>query len=289
MGGTDATALVERALRAADAAALVPLSAEAGWNQVAADWRVMLETGAGFGIAEASGRYVASALTYPVRPGLRWISMVLTAMNSRRRGFGTRLLRRCVDAATADGGSAGLDATELGRPLYATMGFRELYRLSRWHLDGPGAPVDPPPGVTIRPALAGDAGPIAAFDAVRSAMQRQALLAHLLQRMPAVAHVAESGAGIRGFVLGRGGRFATQIGPIVADDERVALALLRRAADAAGPPFLIDVPDRHAALRGWLEAAGANAPRGFWRMVLGEAGGLADSSRLFAIAGPELG
>lgn len=289
MGGTDATALIERALRADDAAGLVPLSAEAGWNQVAADWRLMLETGSGFGIAEASGRYVASALTYPVRPGLRWISMVLTAKDSRRRGFGTRLLRRCVDAAMAEGGSAGLDATELGRPLYATMGFRELYRLSRWHLDGPGAPVEAPPGLTIRPASVADAGPIAAFDAVRSAMQRPALLAHLLRRMPAIAHVAESDAGIRGFVLGRDGRFATQIGPIVADDERVALALLRRAAHAVRPPFLIDVPDRHDAPRRWLEAAGASAPRGFWRMVLGEAGGLADTGRLFAIAGPELG
>ena len=39
---------------------------------------------------------------------------------------------------------------------------------------------------------------------------------------------------------------------------------------------------------GWLDASGALSPRGFTRMVLGEAPGLADNERVFAICGPEL-
>jgi hypothetical protein len=120
-------------------------------------------------------------------------------------------------------------------------------------------------------------------------MQRSELLDHLLQRAPAVAHLAEAGGRLRGFVLGRDGRIATQIGPLAADDEDIALALLQRAAAAVAPSFLIDVPDRHEALGRWLEAAGATAPRGFWRMARGDAPGLDDASHLFALAGPELG
>ena len=289
MGDTDAPELAERALRASDADALMPLSIEAGWNQVAADWRFMLDAGRGFGIADSSGRFVASALAHPVGPGLRWVGMVLTLRESRRRGFGMHLLRRCVDDAVAGGGAAGLDATELGRSLYPILGFRELYRLSRWRLDWVGAPVAPPVGVTVRPASAADLDAIAAFDAPRSAMQRAGLLAHLLRRAPGIAHLAEAGGKLRGFVLGRDGRVASQIGPIVADDEGVALALLQRAVTAGASSFLIDVPDRHAVLRRWLEAAGAIAPRGFWRMARGDAPGLDDASHLFALAGPELG
>jgi ribosomal protein S18 acetylase RimI-like enzyme len=289
MAATEAASLVERALRPDDAAALVPLSAEAGWNQVAADWRFMLEQGRGFAIADGAGRFVSTALSWPVGPKLRWVSMVLTATGARGRGFGTRLLRRCVEDAGADGGAAGLDATELGRPLYPGLGFRELYRLSRWRLDRPGPIGDVPAGVSIRPANAGDLPAIAAFDAPRSAMIRPALPGHLLRRAPSAALVAETGGTLCGFALGRDGRLATQIGPVVADGEAVALALLQRAMAGAAAPFLADVPDRHARIRAWLQAAGAVAPRGFWRMVRGDAHGLDDPARLFAIAGPELG
>ena len=45
-----------------------------------------------------------------------------------------------------------------------------------------------------------------------------------------------------GFVLGREGRVATSLGPVVADSEAIALALIARAAASAPGPFIIDVP-----------------------------------------------
>ena len=38
-----------------DAESLCPLSIEAGWNQVAADWRLMLGLGRGFGVRGETG------------------------------------------------------------------------------------------------------------------------------------------------------------------------------------------------------------------------------------------
>lgn len=293
MGSTEALRAREDrrecALAPGQAEALVALSANSGWNQVAADWRFMLQQGKGVGFATADGQPVASAIHWPVGERLDWISMVLTHTDWRKRGFGTALLRRCIDAATGAGRAAGLDATELGRPLYATMGFRELYTLSRWRLDQPGRLTDPSPGVDIRPAVAADIEAIAAFDRLYSGMNRVKLLAHLLGRAPGLALVATAAGKVNGYVLGRDGRTMAQIGPLVADDDAAALALLSRAVAASALPAILDVPDRHAAIGSWLRATGGTAPRRFWRMVLGEAPGLEDPRNLYAIAGPELG
>lgn len=277
----------ELAIAPADAEALVALSAEAGWNQVAADWRLMLEQGGGVGIKDR-GAWVSTALTFPLGARLSWISMVLTTKPWRGRGIGTRLLRGRVDALRNAGRAAGLDATELGRPIYAGLGFRELYTLRRWHLKQQPAEIAPPAGVEIRPMRPADLAAVCACDARCSALQRDHVLGHLCKRVPAMAHVAEGKAGNMGFVMGRDGRFATQIGPIVAEDEATALALASRAAHGADAPLLLDVPDRHRGIENWIAAAGGEAPRRFWRMLLGDAPGLDDARRVFALAGPEL-
>jgi ribosomal protein S18 acetylase RimI-like enzyme len=278
----------ERALGPEHAESLVALSAEAGWNQVAADWRFMLQHGSGIGMADEGGQWIASALALPLAQRLSWLGMVITAKAWRGRGIGTHLLRRCIDSVHARGAVAGLDATEFGRPVYLPLGFADVYTLKRWHLEKVPETVPAPAGIRIRRAATSDMPAVAAYDAPRSAMEREAILAHLQSRAPYLAFVAEAGEDIVGFVLGRDGRIAHHLGPIVAEREEIALALAAQATLAATPPFIIDVPDRHAGLTRWLEASGAVSPRGFTRMVRGQAPGLAANERVFAIAGPEL-
>ncbi len=278
----------ERALAPEHAESLVALSAEAGWNQVAADWRFMLQRGTGIGMADEAGQWIASAIVLPMAPRLAWLSMVLTTKPWRGRGIGTHLLRRCIDTVRARGGTPGLDATELGRPVYLPLGFTDVYALKRWHIERAPAAAPLPARVRIRRATASDMPAFAAHDAPRSAMQRGEILAHLQSRAPYLAFVAEERDAIVGFVLGREGRIAHHLGPIVAESEDIALALSAQAGIAAAPPFIIDVPDRHAGMLRWLEASAAVSPRGFTRMVLGEAPGLGDNARIFAISGPEL-
>lgn len=281
---------VEDRLTAADAEAALPLSAEAGWNQTAADWRFMLGAGEGVGVRDGAGRRLGSALALPLGPQLAWISMVLVAREARRRGLGTRLLRRALDLAREAGRIAGLDATELGRPVYRPLGFRDLYAISRLRLEAPLRPEPPPAGCAIRPLLPSDLAAVAAFDAPRSAMRRGHVLAYLLEQAPAVAFVAELGGRVVGYTLGRPGRTAFQLGPVVADDEAVASALVGAALARLPGPALLDMPDAHAALRASLDRAGAVRERGFMRMTLGAPpAGLAEPRAVFALAGPELG
>ncbi len=278
----------ERGLAPEHAESLVALSAEAGWNQVAADWRFMLRHGTGIGMADGTGAWIATALTLPMSPRLWWLSMVLTTKSWRGRGIGTHLLRRCIEMVRARGATPGLDATELGRPVYLPLGFADVYALKRWHIERAPMGADPPTRIRIRRATASDMPAVAEYDAPRSAMQRGEILAHLQSRAPYLAFVAEADDAIVGFVLGREGRIAHSLGPIVAESEAIALALAAQAGIAASPPFIIDVPTRHEGMRRWLEASGAVSPRGFTRMVLGEAPGLGANDRVFAISGPEL-
>jgi GNAT superfamily N-acetyltransferase len=285
-----AAALVEEPLTAAEAEAALPLSAEAGWNQTAADWRFMLGQGRGVGVRDASGRWMGSALALSFGQELSWIGMVLVAKDARRRGIGTRLLARAVAMARDTGRIPGLDATELGRPVYLPLGFRDLYAVSRLRVEAPIAAVPPPPGCTVRPLTSADLPAVAAFDAPRSAMERAHVLAYLLGQAPAQAFVAESGGRIAGYVLGRPGRTAFQVGPVVADESEIALALMSLALSRLTGPVLLDVPDEHASLRVFLDRVGATRQRGFTRMTLGAPPpGLDRPVAVFALAGPELG
>lgn len=271
--------------------AVWPLSIEAGWNQNVADWRFMLGAGRGFGCVGPDGQWRASSLVLPLGQKLAWISMVLVTAGSRRGGVGTGLLKRCIDEVRSADAVAGLDATDQGRPIYLGLGFHDLYRIDRWHFDEVVGEAPPaPPGIALRPVTPADLPRLAIYDRPLTGMERPSILAHLALRQPARAWVAEDAAGkLVGFVLGREGRTATSLGPIVADSEAIALALMARAATTGAGPFIVDVPQAHRTLRAWLEQQGATSPRGYMRMTLGTAKGLDDPRHVFALAGPELG
>lgn len=272
-----------------DAEALAPLSVEAGWNQVAADWRFMLEQGCGFGVRGADGRWAGSALIFPLGPAIAWISMVLVTQTERGQGLGSRLLARCIEEARARGWVAGLDATEFGRPVYLPLGFRDVYALSRWRVPGGGMAVGDMPGLRVRSLERSDIPALAAYDTPASGFARADMLAHLLARAPRSAFGAFASDGsLRGYVLGRDGLRAPQVGPLIADDATVAQALAARALATVGPEAVIDVPDGHTGLCDWLRARGGNPVRHFMRMLLSESS-VADSiDRVHALAGPEL-
>ena len=281
-------ALRERALTPADLPAALRLSMQAGWNQIEADWRVML--GGGWAIGLAAPELIATALTVPLGERLAWISMVLVDQAWRRRGLGTRLLTRCITALSGHGGVAGLDATPAGRLVYAPLGFQPLYGISRVAIaPSAGLGAELPRAVVLRPLAAADLAGLAEWDAARSGMRRAHLLADLRRRLPEAAWLATRAGAIAGFVLGRDGRLTNQLGPVIADDEPIARALLRAALRATGRAAILDLPDRHAEFQAWLRAAGAVKQRDYTRMLLGAPTVLPPPDPLFAIAGPELG
>ncbi len=280
-----------RALTLADAEAGYALSSEAGWNQTLSDWRMMLETAPTVGQVDAEGRLVASALVMPYDGRLGWIAMVLTTATHQRKGLATRNLRWAIDACMERGLIAGLDATPAGREVYQPLGFHDLWSLQRWRADrqspadGNVAALD----VEMRPAGADDLADLADLDAQAFGARRLPLLTFLHANQPQLAWLASDGKRIVGFVLARSGRLATHIGPLVANTDEVAEALMRQTLGSMTGPASIDVPDHQLAFKRALTAASFAPVRPFMRMIKGDDKALGRDNLCFAIAGPELG
>jgi GNAT superfamily N-acetyltransferase len=284
-----------RRLRDADIAQALSLSQEAGWNQVAADWRIFLDLGEAYGLTVDGERLIATAAILPHGDRLGWISMVLVSAAQRRRGLARFLLRHSIAALAARRLVPVLDATPVGRAVYLGLGFADCWSMRRLVLRQPLAvgiqaegSVPEADGVTVRPLDAADWPAAIAYDRAVFGADRGALLRRLAERLPQGALVAERRGRITGLLLGRDGRVMSQLGPLVAEDDAVAQALLRRALAAVRAPLAVDVADRHVRFSEWLGRLAFTAERPLTRMVHGGSG-FGDPARLFAIAGPELG
>lgn len=274
------------ALTARDVAGAVALNAEAGWNQTAADWHFMLEMGEGTGVSDEA--LVATSMLLPFGGRFAWIAMILVTADWQRRGLASALMRRCIERAQALGLVAGLDATEAGRQVYLPLGFQDIYPLTRWQADRPGFD-GTGRGPGVRAMRAEDLAAVAAWDADIFGVPRARLLAHLHSRCPERAFLLEANGDVQGYVLARDGRLATQVGPLSANTEDGARALLRAALAGHGGAVFLDAADHHEGMAGWLREAGFERQRGYMRMLLETRTPIDDPERVFVIAGPELG
>ncbi|MCW5635064.1 MAG: GNAT family N-acetyltransferase [Rubrivivax sp.] len=302
------------ALTDASPAELLALSDAAHWNQTEEDWRAMLaiSQGLAWGVRvrdAATGGTVlaASTLVLPYQPGeanqppFAWISMVLVLPPWRGHGFAGALLRRALDELAARRLRPVLDATPAGRPVYLRQGFVDGWGFTRWRRKAvAGAVVAAPPVrgpmAGIRPRRAADWPAIEALDRPAFGANRVPLLRLMSRRLPQAAWVAEKDGALRGYLLGRDGRTALQLGPLVADDDRTALALLQAGlpavgatAAASGRDVIVDLRDACRGIAAWLQGTGFVAERPFTRMVHGRGGPPGDAARQVLMAGPELG
>ncbi len=267
-----------------DATAAVALSAEAGWNQTQADWAMMLSLGRVLGFRDADGAPVASAAALPLGNRVGWISMVLVTRTRRRQGLATRLVEACVHWLESRGLVPVLDATPDGELVYAQMGFVRRRGLARWQrAAGDG---EDRAGAGIRAADPADLPWITELDRTIFGGERAAILSDLIARPGATSLVAEDRSG---FLLSRKGRLATQIGPLSAEREKTALALLDAGLARIEGPLILDAFDDQSPLGAYLGRRGFEVQRPFARMVRGEAAPFGDPARAFVAAGPELG
>ncbi len=265
------------------------LVAEAGWNQKNSDWSHLITNGIGRCVVNDQGKLGATAVILPHGERIAWICMVLVTAEWRKQGIATELLRRAITEAARLRLTPGLDATEAGQPVYQRLGFRDVYALSRYEATLPKAGTT---SQSIRQMTDADLSDVIRLDATAFGAPRPALLTHLLDRMPDFAWVIEVRRNITGFCLGRDGREADLIGPIVCGDTATALALFDHALAARKTPnrrLFLDVLDARKDFIAELSERGFTRQRGFMRMIKGSPGVLGNPATLHAIAGPELG
>ncbi|MBX3592019.1 MAG: GNAT family N-acetyltransferase [Burkholderiaceae bacterium] len=291
-------------LSVADLAGAIALSASASWNQNEADWRLMLTLGRAWGIrapdAQGCERLAASVVALPYGSEFAWVSMVLVLPEFRGRGYASQLLAHALNELAWRGIAAILDATPAGHPIYVPMGFVDSWGFRRYRREAaaPTAPARHAPaerieadarGLDVRPLRDADWPSILGIDRPAFGADREALLRSLAARLPGAAHVAERDGRIVGFVFGRDGREATQIGPLLAGDPVTTRALLDAALATIDGPVYLDLADRHVELVPWLQSRGFAYQRPFTRMLRGLKAAPGDPSRIVLVAGPELG
>lgn len=262
------------------------LSRQAGWNQLRPDWRRLLDLyPEGCYAGTVDGTLVATTTVAAYDEAVGWIGMVLVDEDHRRQGYGSVIFEHAL-AETLDRGVTvvGLDATDLGRPLYRRSGFVDAAPIARWC--GELEAVAPPTGV-------GDLGP--GRDAVHDldrrvcGVDRSELLDHLLGEARTGGFVREADGAVRGYAILRPGREHWQLGPVVADRREDAAHLLGAAADRLGTDTVFVDAVRTDDTDDLLSAAGLDVQRDLARMFHERADLALWDDAMWAVAGFELG
>ena len=201
--------------------------------------------------------------------------MVLVTERWRRRGLARRLVDACIDAATRLGVTAWLDATEAGAAVYGPLGFTPTIELRRLALVASAA--------TELQLRAGRLGDFLTLDIGAMGFSRHCLLQELCARQGSRLLSNDDA-----MALVRDGRTARHIGPLFANSEPHALAMVRDIAAGENGPLLIDAVASQDAFVEGLGEAGWTFERPFRRMRFGRATTKAGELP-FAVAGPEFG
>lgn len=259
------------------------LSDKAGWNQVADDWQMFFSQGRVFGIIE-NQMPVASAAIMPYGTDFAWIGMVITHREWRGQGYGTALLKHCLTEMDAVGREVWLDATLAGEPIYRSLGFLPIAELTRWEGRGLGRE---PNQARVASRIRSDelTDTIAMADTAFGA-SRKPLLDSFYRRCPEAALVSSTRNSV-GFA--RNGHSATQVGPVVSNDQREAADLIEDALDTLTGAVFLDVADANSIVTERLQARGFMQQRPFLRMLRGRSRKIGQPEQLVAIAGPEFG
>jgi hypothetical protein len=214
--------------------------------------------------------------------------MVIVHPEFRGRRLGSAVMDAVLatdEASRAD--VVGLDATDLGTPLYERRGFVPVAPVDRWTgaLRAPGAAH----AVRAHEVDATAADELAVWDRARAGVDRGPLLRRLLGEAGVRAWRAERDGATVGYGVLRPGRTRAHLGPLVTDDAGALGALLRAAASwTGGAPVFVDAVRRDAA-REAFEAAGLHVARRLTRMTRLEAVPLLAAEPLRAAVGLEWG
>ncbi len=253
-------------------AAAYALSSSAGWNQTEDDWRLLLDLGDTCSGIEVEGQLAATATLICYGQTLGWIGMVLTHSDFRRRGFARALVTHLMERAVSRGiQTVKLDATDFGRELYASVGFREEQTVERWQLQ--------PTHASVPGCRTGDL--VACRTPNACGYERSELLERLAR------HGVTEIEG--GYVFHRPGRLNRYLGPCVARTPDTAQTLIEATLEShPDTGWFWDILPANEAATTLARQFGFEPVRTLTRMVWGkELRGKED--QIFAIGGFEFG
>jgi len=275
-----------RPMAEADLDQLHQLSIGVGWPHRPEDWRLVIGLGRGIVACDAIGRVLGSAMWWPFGESFATVGMVITSPRLQAQGAG----RELMDMIFAQSGTRDLrlSATKAGYRLYRSLGFEPVGRVFQHQGKAlpPPTPVAAPPG--LRPVVQDDLAVLVALDASAYGADRHQTIAALLPISEGT--LLEREGAVVGFALCRPFGRGHVVGPIVAEDDEMAIALLAPHVDAHQGGFLrVDTAQEQGAFGAFIESCGLTIFDSVTTMIRGRKHGATDAARTFGLVNQALG
>jgi GNAT superfamily N-acetyltransferase len=248
----DARTIDPESTSARAARTAVAWAEEEGWNPGLDDERRFLAADPDSFLArERGGEVVATVSCALYGDAYAFIGFYIVRPDLRGRGIGSGLFDQAL--RRADGRVVGLDGVLAQQASYERRGFVLAHRNVRWRSMGGGdrpAELAELSSVPIEQVLA--------FDAAVFGTERQRFLRQWIDRPPGQALACVREGRLAGYGVVRACRVGAKVGPLLADDEDVAEALLTGLLAAAGPgtEVFVDMPATNARARSLRAARG---------------------------------
>ena len=279
------TEVLVRRMRAEDLAEGLRLTQAQSWSYRLEDWGLHFRLGRGWVACDAGGRVLGTIIWWPYGERFATVGLVVVDRQQQGKGIG----RKLMDVVMEDAGARSLQlvSTRAGRRLYEQCGFREDGAIDQ-HQGVPVSAALPhePGAASFRALTAADVSTIAQWDAMSFGTDRT----------PVLAAVLESGEGIlaarqgrlAGYALARAAGRGTTIGPVVAEDEMLAIEMIARMLQRRTEIMRLDIPADATVLGGWLESAGITRVDRAAVMILGTPLARVGAARVFGLVSQAL-
>lgn len=257
-----------------------------GWNPGVTDAQAFaVADPRGFLIGRLDGEPVTSISVIRYGEGFGFLGMYIARPDIRGRGFGLQTWQAGMERMA--GRVVALDGVVAQQDNYRRSGFHPAWTNIRY--EGAPRPAPAPAGVRIVDARGIPFDRLAAYDRRFFGAPRDAFLAAWVSLPARSARVALRGEDIVGFAVLRDAAAASRLGPVFADDEAIASALVSALAEDRGAPSVaVDVPGVNSRAVSWAQAHKWTPSFETARMYTGEPPRI-DTDGLFGITSLELG
>ncbi|XOV92248.1 MAG: GNAT family N-acetyltransferase [Bacteroidota bacterium] len=279
-----------RQMQINDLPALMEIKNDEHWNQTEDDWKFLINTFPKYCLVALDGEKVVGTVTSTnFNNQVGWIGMMLVRKPYRGLGISRRLMSAVIELLKDDCESIKLDATPAGEKVYKKLGFEKEYNVYRiTNVEGipSGSSSNTIHVKAINPDILDQ---LKSIDQQAFGSDRSALIDFLLtQKTNAHGYVGNQ-EHVEGYTLSRFGHNYTQIGPVIAESEKIAMELIEWAFTEIEGPLVIDIPVDKSTLVRWVESFGFKIQREFIRMYLKSNNYQGRTDQCYAIAGPEYG
>lgn len=223
------------------------------WPHRPRDLDVFLSLGKGYLATDEIGRPIGSAMFFPMDDNFAMLGMMVTVPRLQARGAGKWLLQRIL--ADCAGRDLRLSATRSGYRLYAAAGFQPVCIIRQQQGIAREIPQVDVPELTIRALASADLRAIHELDTGAYGARRTQVLDKLLALSSGM--VALRDGVVQGYALQRDFGKGVIIGPVVAEDDVTAKALVAPLIRASAGTFTrLDTPVDSQDFVSFLTSAG---------------------------------